>query len=271
MKKILTLLLSSFFIFSLIQCNSGEQVSADGKWKLVWQDEFNGKEIDTTKWAIIPRGESDWNNYMSDYEGLFNVKDGNLILRGIENTVLENDTAPFLTGGVYTKDKKSFGFGRLEIHAKLAPATGAWPAFWMLPIESEWPNGGEIDIVERLGQNDAVYQTIHTPYTLDLGIKDNPKSGVYVEMYPSRYNTYALEKYPDSLVFFINNTKTFTYPRIETEHDNQFPFADEDFYLLLDMQLGGSWVGAVRAEELPVEMHIDWVRFYEPNVTEESK
>jgi len=28
------------------------------------------------------------------------------------------------------------------------------------------------------------------------------------------------------------------------------------------MQLGGSWVGNVHPEDLPVEMEIDWVRFY---------
>jgi hypothetical protein len=29
------------------------------------------------------------------------------------------------------------------------------------------------------------------------------------------------------------------------------------------MQLGGSWVGKVNPDDLPVEMEIDWVRFYE--------
>ena len=28
------------------------------------------------------------------------------------------------------------------------------------------------------------------------------------------------------------------------------------------MQLGGSWVGNVDMEQLPVEMHVDWVRVY---------
>ena len=28
------------------------------------------------------------------------------------------------------------------------------------------------------------------------------------------------------------------------------------------MQLGGSWVGAVRRSDLPVEMLVDYVRFY---------
>ncbi|MDR3309387.1 MAG: beta-glucanase, partial [Tannerella sp.] len=67
--------------------------------------------------------------------------------------------------------------------------------------------------------------------------------------------------YPDSLRFDINGLHTFTYPRIETDKADQFPF-DRDFYLLLDMQLGGSWVGSVDPADLPVEMWIDWVRFY---------
>lgn len=72
---------------------------------------------------------------------------------------------------------------------------------------------------------------------------------------------YAVELLPDSLRFFINDTHTFTYPRIDTEIEGQWPF-DNQFYLLIDMQLGGSWVGEVNPDELPVEMLVDWVRFY---------
>lgn len=42
-----------------------------------------------------------------------------------------------------------------------------------------------------------------------------------------------------------------------------YTFTDKKFYLLLDMQLGGSWVGEVDPSDLPVEMEIDWVRFYQ--------
>lgn len=268
MRKLFTLLLAPFFLIAIIQCSQKKEEVVKGKWKLVWEDDFKSKQIDTTKWAKIPRGKSDWNNYMSDHDDLFAIKDANLVLRGIQNNISPNDTAPFLTGGVYTKDKKTFGFGRIEIRAKLNGATGAWPAFWMLPAESKWPEGGEIDIMERLSHDSFIYQTVHSDYTQKLGIKDNPPASSVVGMKPNNYNTYALEKYPDSLVFYINDTKTKNYPRIETEHEGQFPFADQEFYLLLDMQLGGSWVGAVNADELPVEMHIDWVRFYELNESE---
>ena len=135
MKEILTILFSTLFLFTLIQCNSGDKVTADGKWKLVWQDEFNGKEIDETKWAIIPRGDQDWNRHMSDHEDLYEIRNGVLVLKGIENTVLADDEAEFLTGGLYTKGKKTFGNGRLEVRAKLEPATGAsYPI--ILPVAS---------------------------------------------------------------------------------------------------------------------------------------
>lgn len=265
MRNLFLLLALPAILLAFSQCKQTEKVKDGGKWVLVWEDEFKGKEIDEANWSRIPRGGSDWNNYMSDYDALYEIRDGNLILRGIENNVLPNDTAPYLTGGVFTKDKRTFGFGRLEIRAKLNGATGAWPAFWMLPAESKWPTGGEIDIMERLSHDKFIYQTVHSEYTQNLGIKDNPPASTVVGMKPDNYNVYAIEKYPDSLVFYLNNTRTKNYPRIETEFDGQFPFADEEFYLLLDMQLGGNWVGAVNPDELPVEMAIDWVRFYELN------
>ena len=53
------------------------------------------------------------------------------------------------------------------------------------------------------------------------------------------------------------------YPRIETDKEGQFPFRPAFSIYLIDMQLGGSWVGAVDPKELPVEMYVDWVRFYQ--------
>lgn len=265
MNRTLLLLLAPLFLMIFTQCKGPSSESSDGKWRLVWEDDFKGKTIDESKWAKIPRGKSDWNNYMSDHDGLYEVKDGNLILRGMQNNVEPNDTAPFLTGGVYTKDKKTFGLGRLEIRAKLNPAKGAWPALWMLPAEAKWPMGGEIDILERLNHDKMIYQTVHSNYTVNLEIRDNPPASTVVGINPDKFNVYALEKYTDSLVFYVNDTKTKNYPRIATEDEGQFPFADEEFYMLLNMQLGGSWVGAIRPEELPVELVIDWVKFYELN------
>ena len=233
------------------------------EWRLVWEENFDQiNDFDPAVWSKIPRGTADWNNYMSDFDSLYEMRNGNLVLRGIQNLTQPQDTAPFLTGGVYTKGKMGFMAGRLEIKAKLNGATGAWPAFWLLPQEGQWPMGGEIDIMERLNYDNIAYQTVHSHYTYDLGFKTTPPQGSTGPIHPEAYNVYAVEMYADSLCFFINDQHTFTYPRIETDQEGQFPF-HQPFYLLLDMQLGGSWVGAVDPTELPVEMSIDWVRFYQ--------
>ena len=155
-----------------------------------------------------------------------------------------------------------FSDGRIEIRARLHGAKGAWPAFWLLPENEPWPDGGEIDIMERLNYDSIAYQTVHSAYTYTLGINDNPPQGSTGRIDPDGYNVYCVEMHRDSLVFFINDKRTFAYPRIQTDKKGQFPFTDKDFYLLLDMQLGGSWVGKVDTADLPVEMEIDWVRFY---------
>ena len=231
------------------------------KYRLVWKEEFKGGVFNEAYWTKIPRGTPPWQKYMSDYDKLYEVKDGNLILRGLKNDgLVEGDTARYITGGLYTKDKMTIGWGKVEVRAKLNGAKGAWPAFWMLPNVGKWPDGGEIDIMERLNHDSIAYQTVHSHYTFDLKIRD-PKQGAVGPIDPDGYNVYAVEILPDRLSFSING-KTFDYPKIKTDKEGQYPFGTP-FYLLLDMQIGGDWVGEVDPADYPVEMLIDWVKFYE--------
>lgn len=252
-----------FLFESIFLIAWGQQIVKNPHWKLIWAEEFEQKDqiFDTLIWSKIPRGKSDWNNYMSELDTCYALKDGKLILRGMKNPAPERDTATYITGGIYTKGKYHFYNGRLEIKAKLQGAKGAWPAIWLLPEGKKWPHGGEIDIMERLNEDSIVYQTVHSYYTYVLKMKDEPPHFATAPINPEDYNVYAVESYPDSLIFFVNDKHTFTYSRIETDKEGQFPF-DGPFYLLIDMQLGGNWVGSVNPEDLPVEMKVDWVRYY---------
>ncbi len=252
----------SCFLVALLLVASCNKKATKAGYKLVWQENFRDSTKLDENWSKIPRGKSDWNNYMSNYNGLYEVSNGVIILRGIKNTVDPNDDAPYITGGIYTKDKRVFGHGRIEIRAKLFGAQSAWPAFWMLPKNAKYPNGGEIDIMERLNMDDFVYQTVHSFYTLNHGIKDNPKSNTTAPIDPNDYNVYAVELFADSLSFFVNDMHTLTYPRIDTDKSDQFPFGNKKYFLLLDMQLGGDWVGPVNEQDLPAKMDIDWVRYF---------
>lgn len=261
MKNIHRLLLAAFVCGGLAACTLQENKDC---WKLAWEDSFDQAQFDTAVWSKIPRGKPDWNRHMSPHPDCYAVEDGQLVLRGIMNPDPAQDTARYITGGLYTKGKKAFHGGRLEIKAKLQGAQGAWPAIWLQPFEEKkypWPSGGEIDIMERLNFDSIAYQTVHSNYTHHLNIKKNPPQGSTGPICPDDYNVYAVEMYPDSLVFFINDRRTFAYPRIETDKEGQFPF-DKPYYLLIDMQLGGNWVGKVDTLDLPVEMRVDWVRYY---------
>lgn len=234
-------------------------------WQIIWQDSFETAELDTTKWSRISKGTSDWNKHMTTDQQCYSISDGKLYLKGIVNPDTQTDSRPFLTGGVYSKDKFAFQYGRIEIHARLECAQGAWPAMWMLAERRKYgryPKNGEIDIMEHLNFDDIIYQTTHSYYTLNLKQKNNPPHYGTVKADVTQFNTYGLEWYPDKLVFTFNGQETFIYPRVKGVDPSQWPY-DQPFYIMLDQQLGGTWVGKVNPGDLPVQMIIDFVKVYQ--------
>lgn len=236
------------------------------RYVLKWNDEFDAETLDKRVWSKVWRSEANWAVHMTSDERLYGLEDGDLVLRGMVNDFLPNDKAPYLTGGVWSRYKKSFGFGRIEVRAKFDVAQGFWPAIWMLPETNnalDWPYGGEIDIMEHFRDNPFVNQTVHSNYTVNLGQRNRPSQVAYPAYKVGDYNTYAMERFHDSLVFFVNGEHTLNYPRFRKGNNGQFPFSQHDFYLILDAQLGYDRSPSVDESKLPVELRIDYVRYYE--------
>ena len=238
---------------------------ANGEWQMIWQDEFNYQGIpDKEKWAFSPRKSADWACYCTDSEANTFVQDGKLHLKAMLNTNA-SDSAKYATSCIRTKDKFSFKYGKIEVKAKLGKGKGSWPAIWMMPQDPQygsWPHSGEIDIMEHLNYDSIVYQTIHSNYVDVQKKKEKPVYYATVPFTEDEYNIYGLEWYPDRLEFYLNGEKTFTYPKVEGADSKQWPF-DQEFFIILDQALGGSWVGSIKDEDLPVEMLVDWVRVYQ--------
>jgi beta-glucanase (GH16 family) len=234
-------------------------------WQIIWQDSFDGPDLDTSKWTLIPPNNADWGKHMIADEQCYTISEGKIFLKGIVNPDTMSDPRSFLTGGIYTKGKFAFQYGKIEINAKLECAQGAWPAMWMLAEQGKYgvyPRNGEIDIMEHLNFDDIIYQTTHSYYTLELKQKDNPPHHGTAKVDIDQFNTYGLEWYPDKLVFTLNGKETFEYPRVDNVDPSQWPY-DQPFYILIDQQLGGSWVGEVNPADLPVQMIIDFVKVYQ--------
>ncbi|MEG1574380.1 MAG: glycoside hydrolase family 16 protein, partial [Bacteroidales bacterium] len=211
----------------------------------------------------LPGENSDWRKNLSSYEGCFGFSDSNIVLKGIENSsdsTITGETRKYICGGIQSRDKKNFTNGRIEVKAKFSSAQGAWPAIWMMP--KSCPDGcpiyAEIDMMEHLNYENIAYQTLHTNYTFNVS-KENPLSHVTPDIDKNVYNIYGAEMGEDTVKLTVNGKVTMVYPRNGAK--DQFPF-NQEFFLIIDMQLGGSWVGEVTGKDLPVEMLIDWVKFY---------
>jgi len=259
-------------IFALaIPFKISAQRDAGKKMKLIWRDEFNKSGfMDTTKWSKIERsGAANKGSCfasMSDDPRCLVIKNGKLYLRGIINDK-KNDTTQYLTGGLSSKGKFEFKKGKVEIRAKLEDAQGAWPALWLFMSGTEQNRYAEVDIIEHLNHDDFVYHTVHTAYTLrDPENGKNPPKHTTSKIKPGKFNIYGAEIADDKIIFSVNNKVVFTYPKVQPEKEGQWTFGQNMFiYMSQQFSAEGAWAGAVKPNELPVQMIIDWVRVYQDN------
>lgn len=68
-----------------------------------------------------------------------------------------------LRPSVRISSQQSIDFGLLILDAVHLPyGTGTWPAFWLSGADGNWPNSGEIDIYEGVGDNVQNTVSYHT-------------------------------------------------------------------------------------------------------------
>ncbi|MBQ4128052.1 MAG: glycoside hydrolase family 16 protein [Alistipes sp.] len=240
-------------------------------WKLVWADEFSGNKIDTNSWRRCHRYGSPWNRHMSMLDSLCQVKNGVVQLYGINKPEKYQDSLNFLTGGLESRGMRFIRNGRIDVRARFDCAQGFWPAIWLMP-ESElpWPEAGEIDIMEHLNFDSYIYQTVHSGHI--EGLRQPKTQHDHKEPVDlSCYNVYSVEITDSEIIYYINNRRTFTYSRLSPEPEGQYPFDDYDYYMILSAQLGGHWIGPIEADQLPVKMEVDYVRFYLPKSNKVNK
>lgn len=253
-----------FFFLLIWLCSGALRAQSTTNWQLIFEDEFEGTGFNTQTWSYCKRGTPDWNKYLISSSQTVAVENGVLKVRAIKNTNLAADPVPYHTGGIESRGKFNFRYGKAEIKAKFNNGQGSWPAIWMMPENNigGWPAGGEIDIMEHLNADNLIYQTVHSAYTYTAGYKNNPPSSKTVAINKDDWNYYGFNWYPDRIDFTLNGAISYTYPRIETSVAGQWPF-DKEFYFILNMAAGGQWGGPVTESHLPFEMQVDWVRVYQ--------
>lgn len=236
------------------------------KYHLVFYDDFNNNTLDSSHWKIINRQHYAWAKYMSSYPALYQINNSCLRLSALlNNGLVINDTATFLTGGVTTQGLHAIHYGKVEIRARFHGAIGSWPALWMLRTKPDetWPNPryAEIDIVEYVGRGNTVMHTVHNYHTMHLKNTDDPPHTHTSVVDPSEFNVYTVEILPEKILFSINGKTKFEYPKRKGNDIRQYPFGT-DMFLMMDMQVGASWIPEIDNNTFPAYMDIDWVKMY---------
>jgi beta-glucanase (GH16 family) len=261
-----------FFVFlsiSLFQycvrAQSASPTSSTGKYtQLVWQDEFDNAGLpDPAKWkydtGFIANHELQY--YTLNRAKNARVSNGLLdIIASNDSFILNGHVYPITSARITTQGIKDWTYGRMEIRAKIPSSLGSWPAIWTLGSNIDkvgWPSCGEIDIMEHVGfMPDTLHFNEHAAGT-------NSGTRIYYPSPEKDFHIYAIEWYPDRIVWFFDGTKVFTYTNKHLGEDT-WPY-DKPQYIILNLAFGGDWGGAqgVDLSSLPQHFYIDYVRVYQ--------
>lgn len=243
-----------------------EQIGGGGNedfTNLIWSDEFdtNGAP-DATKWSYdIGRGDNGWGNneaqYYTDRPENVVVQNGHLVI----TAKAENFAgASYTSARLKSENKFEFTYGKVEVKAKLPQGSGTWPAIWMLGANYDlpnftWPACGEIDIMEHRGnQQNVIHGSLHYPG--NSGGNPNTNS-VTVPNVSNEFKVYSTIWSETSIRFFIDGELFHTFA-----NDGSVPF-NHDFFLILNVAMGGSFGGAISGGFTQSTMEIDYVRVYQ--------
>ena len=187
----------------------------------------------------------------------------------------------YTSGRISTQNLKTFTYGRFEVRAKVPNGQGYLPAFWLMAndenVYGQWPRCGEIDCMEVMGQDtNKLYGTIHygNPHAESQGtytIEDGKES------FSDGFHTFTCDWEPGKITWYVDGKKyheesnwhsttegqgTLTYPA---------PF-DQPFYIILNLAVGGSWVGNPNEETSFVDnpFVVDYVRVYQKDSYDEN-
>jgi beta-glucanase (GH16 family) len=249
-------------------CDQNTITGTGDNQTLVWSDEFDGEgSPDSCYWTIeTGTGVNGWGNWESQYylEDNIEVSDGTLKIRAKKEQVASSQ---YTSGRMKTLDSYSFTYGRVDVRAKLPASQGTWPAIWMLGDTFPslgWPHCGEIDIMEQTGANknkvlatthwysngNASYPNRSNPSSSNVGVGEKAVTNADTE-----FHEYSLEWTPTKIKWLIDDVQYHEFNTID-------PF-NADFFIILNVAMGGTLGGAIDPNFTEDVMEIDYIRVYQ--------
>lgn len=232
-----------------------------------WSDEFDTDGApDASKWGYnIGTGVNGWGNNEKQY--YTNRSDNIKVEGGVLKIIAKKEDfqgSEYTSARIKTEGLFNFTYGRVEVRAKLPGSEGTWPAIWMLGSNFSsvgWPSCGEVDIMEQTGwDKNKVLATCHwlntsnsqnASYSLDTSISNAT----------TQFHVYAMEWNASTIKMFVDGTQYYVIDISNSGIPNS-PFHN-NFFLILNVAVGGTLGGTVPSNFTESTMEIDYVRVYQ--------
>jgi hypothetical protein len=219
-----------------------------GSWTLLFDDEFDGSSLDTSKWSTGWFGSGITGPLGAGSLSCFDpaqvsVGSGELdVAMAAKPESCGGQTLPYASGIVTTNGKFSFTYGFTEMRAWL-PGTGGvisdWPDLWT--DGQSWPTDGEDDIVEGL-QGQACW---HFHYTTG-----NAPGGCASGSFTGGWHTFGADWEPGIVTYYYDGNEVGTIAQGIT---------GAPMYLLISLGADNTYGGPVG----PATLRIDYVRVWQ--------
>ena len=257
------------------------------KGTVIFFDDFQGKALDRGKWNVEVTGmhvNNELQAYIDTASTLFIAQgkdaegagNGALVLRpqySPDFKTRDGQQFNFVSARINSKGKFDFKYGTAEARIKLTAGEGLWPAWWMLG-NGNWPETGEVDIMEYIGEKDWASAAVHGPgYSGETPFVNRQYFDAGNDV--TRWHIYAVECTPESLDFKYDGKLMFRVNKKMVTHYGNWSFDNEKF-LILNYALGGAYPVKLNGVKAPyygmpvstvelvkkneARMLVDWVR-----------
>ena len=256
--------------------------------EVIFFDDFTSNGLDRSRWNVEITGPV-YNNeqqaYIDSVETIYteNTHDA----EGGTNGVLvihpryhpgfvtpEGNTFDFISGRINTLGKMEFMHGSIAVRMKLTVSAGLWPAFWAMGSARPWPENGEIDIMENVGDPSWTNVALHGPgYSGDTPLVNRKHFAGSNDA--TGWHIYSVDWTTDYLLFKTDGEATYCVTRAMVEKFGPWAY-DNSKFILLNCALGGAYPASVNGIKSPylgmseatvqlikencAKVWIDWVR-----------
>ncbi len=279
--KIIKRVFTLSMILAFSSCSTDETQTVVTFKNLVMADEFDVDGAPNsamwTNW--IGTAFNNELQYYTDREENIKVEGGMLHITANKESY---EGSGYTSARIETKGLFEQKYGRFEARIKLPWGKGYWPAFWLLGADIDtntWPCCGEIDIMENRGQEPTrINGTVHGP-GYSAGESITKSYNLVGDRFDTGFHIFGIEWGPQYINYYVDDV---LYNQITPkdlpvgsppeylsngclkENWNRWVFDDQPYYIIINLAVGGDYVGSPNAETVfPQTMLVDYVRVYQ--------